>query len=47
MDTLLAQEGREGFAAAWLRAHHFTKEAHDVEQQTHQPYTPAVATPLA
>jgi type IV secretion system protein VirB4 len=27
MDTLMAQEGPEGFAAAWLRAHHFEEEA--------------------
>ena len=27
MDTILAQEGREGFAAAWLRAQGFAKEA--------------------
>jgi type IV secretory pathway VirB4 component len=31
MDTLLAQEGREGFAAAWLRAHDFPEEATYVE----------------
>jgi type IV secretory pathway VirB4 component len=31
MDTLLAQEGREGFAAAWLRAHHFPEEAQYVD----------------
>ena len=31
MDTLLAQEGREGFAAAWLRAQHFPEEARYVE----------------
>ena len=33
MDTLLAQEGREGFAAAWLRAQHFPEEAAYVEAQ--------------
>ena len=31
MDTILAQEGREGFAAAWLRAQGFAKEATYVE----------------
>jgi type IV secretion system protein VirB4 len=31
METLLAQEGREGFAAAWLRHHGHTQEAQDVE----------------
>jgi type IV secretion system protein TrbE len=31
MDTLMAQEGREGFAAAFLRHHGFTKEADYVE----------------
>jgi type IV secretion system protein VirB4 len=41
MDILLAREGREGFAAAWLRAHHFTEEAtyvdatHDQRQPAH------------
>jgi hypothetical protein len=34
MDTLLAQDGPDGFAAAWLRAHHFSEEATYVE--THQ-----------
>jgi type IV secretion system protein VirB4 len=33
MDTLLAREGREGFAAAWLRAHHFHEEACYVDAQ--------------
>ena len=32
MDTLLAQEGREGFAAAWLRAQGCEEEASYVEQ---------------
>ncbi len=32
MDTLLTREGREGFAAAWLRTNGFEKEADDVEQ---------------
>jgi type IV secretion system protein VirB4 len=31
MDTLLEREGREGFAAAWLRAQGFPEEARDVE----------------
>jgi type IV secretory pathway VirB4 component len=31
MDDLLAKEGPEGFAPAWLRAHGFEEEAHDVE----------------
>jgi type IV secretion system protein VirB4 len=31
MDTVLVREGREGFAAAWLREHGFAKEARDVE----------------
>jgi type IV secretory pathway VirB4 component len=41
MDTLLAREGREGFAVAWLREHHFTEEAtyvdatHDQRQPAH------------
>jgi hypothetical protein len=34
MDTLMAQEGPEGFAAAWFRAHNFEEEARYVE--THQ-----------
>ncbi len=34
MDTLLAQEGQEGFAAAWLRTQGFTKEADDVQTPT-------------
>jgi type IV secretory pathway VirB4 component len=32
MDTLLAREGREGFAAAWLRAQGFPEEATYVEE---------------
>jgi len=32
MDTILAREGREGFAAGWLREQGFEKEADDVEQ---------------
>ena len=32
MDTILAREGREGFAAGWLREQGFEKEANDVEQ---------------
>src|SRR5712691_2852592 len=40
MDALLAQEGREGFAAAWLRTHGFAKEATYVEDgQHHTIYT--------
>jgi type IV secretory pathway VirB4 component len=31
MDALLAREGREGFAAAWLRAQGFAEEARYVE----------------
>jgi type IV secretion system protein VirB4 len=46
IDTLLAQEGREGFAAAWLRAHHYTKEAQDVEQYTQQHTTATAGTPV-
>jgi type IV secretion system protein VirB4 len=34
MDRLLAQEGPEGFAAAWFRTHNFTEEASYVD--THQ-----------
>ena len=43
MDALLATEGREGFAAAWLRHHSYEKEADDValHQQRFAPYTPA------
>jgi type IV secretion system protein VirB4 len=37
MDTLLTQEGREGFAAAWLRAHDFSQEAHDVDTARQRP----------
>ncbi len=33
MDALLAREGREGFAAAWLRTNGFEKEATYVEQR--------------
>jgi type IV secretion system protein VirB4 len=36
MDMLLAQEGREGFAAAWLRAHHFSEEATYVDHFSFQ-----------
>jgi len=36
MDTILAQEGREGFAAAWLRAQGYEEEAHDVEERHQQ-----------
>jgi len=44
MDALLAQEGREGFAAAWLRTHGFAKEATYVEDcQHHTIYTAAAA----
>jgi type IV secretion system protein TrbE len=32
METLLAQEGREGFAAAWLRTHGWTEEAARVDE---------------
>jgi len=32
IDTLLTRDGREGFAAAWLRTNGFEKEADDVEQ---------------
>ena len=50
MDTLLAQEGREGFAAAWLRAHHFMEEASYVEQHIqhiqHDQHDPTAATPV-
>src|SRR5712691_11048890 len=46
IDTLLAQEGREGFAAAWLRAHHFTKEARYVEHAQQQPYPTAPYAPM-
>ena len=35
MDTLLAQEGREGFAAAWLQAQKFEAEATILEEQYH------------
>jgi type IV secretion system protein VirB4 len=46
METLLAQEGREGFAAAWLRHHGHTQEAEDVAtwqraQRTDTPRGPA------
>jgi type IV secretion system protein VirB4 len=43
MDTILAQEGRDGFAAAWLRAQGFAKETIDV-QATRQPSFPPAAT---
>jgi len=33
METLLAREGRDGFAAAWLRAHGFAEEARYVEER--------------
>jgi type IV secretory pathway VirB4 component len=36
MDALLAREGREGFAAAWLRAQGFAEEATYVEHQRTQ-----------
>jgi type IV secretion system protein VirB4 len=41
MDTLMAQEGPEGFAAAWFRAHGFTEEARYVERY----HTLALGTP--
>jgi len=44
IDELLAQEGREGFAAAWLRAHHYTKEAQYVEAHQHHTTGPPVPT---
>jgi hypothetical protein len=31
IDTLLAEEGREGFAAAWFRANGFEEEAKYVD----------------
>jgi type IV secretion system protein TrbE len=37
MDRLFAAEGREGFAAAWLRHNGYDKEACDVEQWMHPP----------
>jgi type IV secretory pathway VirB4 component len=43
IDTLLAREGREGFAAAWLREHHFAEEAAYVEAQTRQQQEPSAA----
>src|SRR5947209_5385299 len=36
MDTMLAQEGREGFAAAWLHAQGFPEEATYVAEQQRQ-----------
>ncbi len=44
MDTLLAQDGRDGFAAAWLRAHHFVTEAQYVEAHQHHPTGTPVPT---
>jgi type IV secretory pathway VirB4 component len=44
MDRLLATEGREGFAAAWLRSQGFTKEADDVD--THQTVGPGLVGSL-
>jgi type IV secretion system protein VirB4 len=43
MDTLRAQEGREGFAAAWFRTHGYEEEATyvDAQQQCHSLCTPA------
>ena len=35
MDALLAKEGREGFAAAWLRHNGFDKESDDVGRPQH------------
>jgi type IV secretion system protein VirB4 len=43
IDTFLAQDGREGFAAAWLRAHHFITEAQYVE--AHQHHTTGTTAP--
>ena len=44
VDRLLAEEGREGFAAAWLRAQGFDKEAQYVnDQQRQQVDAPALA----
>ncbi len=47
IDRLLAQEGREGFAAAWLRANGFAKEAQDVEQYHRQGSGTPTVTPSA
>jgi len=35
MDEILVTEGREGFAAAWLRAQGFPEAARSIEEKTH------------
>lgn len=42
MDTLLAQEGREGFATAWLRHHGYDEAAMAVERNSHASRTDSV-----